>query len=219
MSVYAEFTIAADEFTLGQVLSRDSNTHVEMERIVPSSGQVMPYVWVHGGDLDEFESAIRASDHVTELTRLDTLDGSALYRVEWEEREESLITGMANAEATILSASGGDEWWFRIRFDDHGRLTAFNNFCIEQEISFTLHRVYTLDRDHGGLERFGLTESQREALVLAVEGGYFEVPRRTTLTEVGEQLGVTEQSVSESVRRGANAVLKTVLFKPSERER
>jgi hypothetical protein len=109
MSVYAEFTIAADEFTLGQVLSRDSNTHVEMERIVPSSGQVMPYVWVHGGDLDEFKGAIRASDELKELTRLDTLDGSALYRIEWEEREEGLITGMANAEATILSASGGGE--------------------------------------------------------------------------------------------------------------
>jgi predicted DNA binding protein len=79
--------------------------------------------------------------------------------------------------------------------------------------------VYTLDRDHGRLERFALTESQREALVLAVEDGYFEVPCRTTLTEVGKQLGVTEQPVPESVRWGADAVLKTVLFDQSERER
>ncbi|MFC7098444.1 helix-turn-helix domain-containing protein [Halobaculum marinum] len=212
MTVYAEFTIAAAEFTLGQVLARDPNTHVEMERVVPSSGLVMPYVWVHGGDFPAFESAIGSADSVGSLTQLDVVGGSALYRVAWEEHDESLVAGLAETGATVLTARGADVWHFRIRFEDHGGLTAFHNFCKERAISFTLDRVYTLSEVHTGLRRFGLTDPQREALSLAVERGYFEVPRRTTLTEIGERLGVTEQSASESVRRGADAVLKQVVL-------
>lgn len=215
MSVIAEFTIDSDEFLLGQILALDPDTHVEMERVVPASGRVMPYVWVRGGNLAAFETAIRASDSVRSLTALDVVEDSALYRVEWDEQVESLIYGMAQTNATILEATGNERWRFRIRFDDHSGMTDFHNYCTSHDIQFQLNRVYTLTEDQSGSYSFDLTDAQRRALVTAVEGGYFEVPRRTTLGDVGEQLGVTEQSASESVRRGANKVLRKVLLAPS----
>ena len=215
MSVIAEFRINSSEFILGQVLARDPETHVEMERVVPASGRVMPYIWVHGTDLAEFESAIRASNYVKKLTALDVVGGSGLYRVEWDEHVESLIYGMFETNASILEARGNETWLFRIRFDDHSGLTAFHNFCTEHDISFKLDRVYTLTDEQAGGYSFDLTETQRRALVTAVEDGYFEVPRGTTLGQIGEKLGITEQSASESVRRGANKVLRKVLTEPS----
>ncbi|MGB9953142.1 helix-turn-helix domain-containing protein [Haloarcula marismortui] len=66
---------------------------------------------------------------------------------------------------------------------------------------------------------FDLTDSQRRALVLAVESGYFEVPRGTTLGELGAELGISEQSVSESIRRATNKVLHSVMFDSPKWER
>ncbi|WP_262342904.1 helix-turn-helix domain-containing protein [Haloplanus rubicundus] len=215
MAVIAEFTIDSDQFILGQVLALDPDTHVEMERVVPASGRVMPYVWVQGGDLDAFEAAIRASEYVQGLTALDVVEDSALYRVEWDEQVESLIYGMAETNATILEAAGNEKWHFRIRFDDHSGMTGFHNYCTSHEIRFQLDRVYTLAEDQDGGYSFDLTKAQRSALVTAVQDGYFEVPRRTTLGAVGEKLGVTEQSVSENLRRGANKVLRKSLLSPS----
>lgn len=215
MTVIAEFTIDSSEFILGQVLARDPETHVEMERVVPASGRVMPYVWVRDGNFEDFEASVRSSEYVKSLTALDVLGGSALYRVEWAEDVESLIYGMAQTNASILSATGNERWLFRIRFDDHSGLTDFHNFCMDHGIQFQLDRVYTLSESQRGGYSFDLTDSQRRALVTAVESGYFEVPRRATLTDIGDELGITEQSTSENVRRGADKVLKAVLLEPS----
>jgi len=218
MSVIAEFTIEAGEFLLGQVLARHSSTQVDMERVVPASGRVMPYVWVQGGDLKEFETAIENSENVRSLTPLDILDDSGLYRIEWDEQVESLVYGVAETNATILEARGNEEWQFRIRFDDHSGLTEFNNFCSNHGIQFQLNRVYTFSEKREDDLSFGLTDAQREALVAAVEGGYFEVPRQTTLGEIGKELEITEQSVSENLRRGVDQVLKRLLLERTAEE-
>ncbi|MBV0924709.1 helix-turn-helix domain-containing protein [Halomicroarcula limicola] len=212
MTVIAEFTIDSDEFILGQVLARSPNTHVEMERVVPASGKVMPYVWVHGGGFEEFEQSVRSSKYVEHLHALDTVGESALYRVEWTDDIESLVYGMAETDATILEARGNEKWFFRIRFDSHQGLTDFHNFCMEHNIVFRLERVYTLAEEHGDGHKFDLTDAQRRALLLAVRGGYFEVPRGTTLGELGGEIGISEQSVSENIRRGTNKILTSVLF-------
>jgi hypothetical protein len=217
MAVVAEFTIASSEFILGQILARDPRTHIEMERVVPASGRIMPYLWVYGSDFAEFERAVESSEYVQSITALDSVGDSTLYRVEWEEPVESLIYGMAETNATILEAKGNEKWLFRLRFADHSNLSDFNKFCQKHGIVFKLNRVYTLDQEQRDRHVFDLTEAQQRALMAAVEDGYFEVPRRTTLGQLGERLGISQQSASENVRRGADAVLKGVLSEPSLR--
>ncbi|MFC5971422.1 helix-turn-helix domain-containing protein [Halomarina salina] len=215
MTIIAEFTLGADEFILGQVLSRDPNTHVEIERVVPASRRVMPYIWVHGGDLEEFEETIRASEHVKELAALDYVDESALYRVEWEEEVESLIHGMAQTDASILEARGNEEWYFRIRFDSHTGLTAFHNYCVDHDIRYRLEKVYSLVEGEAEGHLFDLTPPQREAILLALEEGYFEIPRQVTLAELATELDISEQALSERVRRANNKVLANALLSQS----
>lgn len=52
-----------------------------------------------------------------------------------------------------------------------------------------------------------LTDRQREVLVHALSSGYFEVPRRIRLKELSAELGLSEGSLSELLRRAEGRVL------------
>lgn len=57
----------------------------------------------------------------------------------------------------------------------------------------------------------GLSEPQREALRVALERGYFDVPRETSLAQLGAELGVSDTAVSLRLRRGISAALGGLL--------
>ena len=53
-----------------------------------------------------------------------------------------------------------------------------------------------------------LPAEERETLRVALEKGYFEVPRATTLVEVADELGRSDVEVSQQLRRGMGDVLR-----------
>lgn len=216
MSIVAEFTIGSDEFLLGQLIAAHPNLTVELERVVPAERRVMPYVWGHGEDLPAFEAALESDPHVDSVTVLDRLPDSALYKIEWNEPAEQLVHGITRTDATILEAHGDDEWLFRIRFDSHEGLAAFHEYCTDHGIEYHLDRVYTLSDRSEASERFGLTEVQYDTLVAAVRRGYFEIPRQVSLADLAEEFDVSEQAVSERVRRATNRVLEHVLLQHAD---
>ena len=55
----------------------------------------------------------------------------------------------------------------------------------------------------------GLSDQQREALRLAYEMGYFEIPSRVSLGEIADELGVTASAVSERLRRAQTHLIET----------
>ncbi len=210
MSVTADLSISGDEFVLGTALLTDADIHIELERVVPTSQQVLPFFWAIGSEFETFEADVQSNPSVQNLVALDRVEGRVLYRVEWSEEVESFIYGIAEVGATILEATGDQVWRFRLRFHDHGSLSDFHDYCETRGISYTLDRVTTDIAEEK--EEFGLTPEQRETLVLALEKNYFNVPRGVTLGELAEELGVTQQSVSERVRRGTGSVLEAVLL-------
>jgi predicted DNA binding protein len=52
-----------------------------------------------------------------------------------------------------------------------------------------------------------LTARERTVLLTALEYGYFEVPRETSLVTIGRELGMSDREVSRLVRRGTGKVL------------
>jgi predicted DNA binding protein len=56
-----------------------------------------------------------------------------------------------------------------------------------------------------------LTKQQREALVAALERGYFDVPRGTTATEVAETLGISKSSFLGRLKRAQRTVFEQLL--------
>ncbi|MFC6716949.1 helix-turn-helix domain-containing protein [Natrialbaceae archaeon GCM10025810] len=214
MTVIAEISIRADQFLLGQIIAEHPGVSVELERVIPTEKRIMPYIWGYGSNLSAFEAEMNESENVKSIAVLDEYDDRALYKIEWEDPAEQLITGITGTDATILEAHSDDEWSFRIRFGDHSGLAAFNQYCADRGIRFRLNRVSSLDDVPPIGDDYGLTEAQYEALSLAVERGYFKVPRKVEYEELADELGVSVQALSERVRRGADKVLETALGHP-----
>lgn len=212
MSVILEFTIGSDEFSLGAVLSGVPGMHLEIERIVPTGGEVLPFVWVTGNTHEAFEESVRNSPIVTELLALDKVGDSGLYRIQWEEPQRDLVHGIAESEAVILEAEGNENWLFRLRFNDHDALSQFHNYCTDQDITIHIERTYTLRERVGQRRQFGLSQDQREALVLALQRGYFATPSEANLSELASELGISRQALSTRIRRGNEKILQTVLL-------
>jgi predicted DNA binding protein len=212
MSVILEFSIPSQDFSLGQVLAGPPRMHCELERIVPTGDMVMPFVWVTGTDHEGFAESVREHESVKELLVLDTVDESGLYRIEWAEEPTDLIEGIASADAVLLQASGNGTWEFRLRFPDHDDLSAFHNYIIERNIPCHIDRTYTLAETGKSGYRFGLSEAQREALLLALRRGYFATPSEMTLDELADELNISRQALSDRIRRGNEQVLRKALL-------
>lgn len=212
MSVILEFTIDAEAFKLGQVLSGGPEMHLELERIVPTGDMTMPFVWATGDDHEAFERAVRSHPTVKELLVLDTVGENGLYRIEWEESPTDLIEAIATADGVVLEAMGNRDWVFHLRFPDHDSLSQFHNFVIERELPIHIERTYTLTEETRRGHRFDLSQEQREALVLGLRHGYFSTPREVSLDELAAELGISRQAVSKRIRRGNEKVLRTVLL-------
>lgn len=77
-----------------------------------------------------------------------------------------------------------------------------------------MDRIY--HRIESGQEpEFGLTASQWKTLALAVERGYYDIPRRCTTAELADELDISAQAVTERLRRGITNLTRHTLLERS----
>lgn len=88
------------------------------------------------------------------------------------------------------------------------RLSALGNRLDEVDIEFEIE--YVRDEPSDPAEHL-LTDRQREVLLAAAEQGYYDTPRRATLTEVSESLGISKATGSGVLHRAEGTVLKWFL--------
>jgi len=227
MSILVDFGITTDHFKLGSFVAAQKDLDGELERIVPTEDQVIPYVWVSGPReaLNELTESLEASEKTTSVTVLDELpvDNSDrfqyLYRIEWILEDLDIIKGIIVAGGSILEGKSTNyHWELKFRFQDHHDVAEFYQYLADNNITdFTIHTIQELD-GRMGEESSPLTSSQREALFLAAKRGYFDIPREYTLKDVGEELGITQQAASERIRRGVRNVIFRSLHLPTEFE-
>ncbi|EMA05771.1 MULTISPECIES: helix-turn-helix domain-containing protein [Haloferax] len=56
-----------------------------------------------------------------------------------------------------------------------------------------------------------LSDGQQRALSLAVEMGYYEIPRGSTTGEIADEMGVSRRTFEEHLRRAENKIIKNLL--------
>ena len=212
MSVIGEFTVKSEDFALYHSLTEAPEMIVEIERVVATfEDRVMPYFWVSGGDQADFEDAFRNDDSVHNITEVDKIDGARLYRAEWTENVESIVYAYVELGATILQAIGRDKHWeLRIRFDDHDTLSEFQDYCEKNGISFELNSLKDQEQPMASAQ-YDLTTKQRETLVTALKAGYFDVPQETTMSELADQFGITQQAVSKRLHAAHKNLIRSTL--------
>ena len=211
MAVLVDLEIAAEAFDLGRVTAGDNGMHISLDRIVPLTSDVMPFFWAEGTDFEAFERRVREAPIVDSLEAIARFDHQVLYRVQWSEDAHDFTSILVESGATVLEASGNSRWQFCLRFDTHGGLRALRNRCREAGIDY---RIRNISAQTGSTEtntRVQLTPGQHEAIVTAVEAGYFDVPRKTTLDELATGFDVSPQALSQRIRRATNEILRDVL--------
>ena len=219
-----EFSISVDRFEPGRIIAERGGLEAELERIVPTENSVIPYVWATGDPerLEELTVRLEASEKVADVESLDELavNGSQkkqqLFRIEWILSELDIIRGVINAEGVITEGQSMDGYWLlRFRFQDHDQVAAFYQHLADEGITeFRIGSIYELtSRSERGIQ-FDLTPEQREAITVAAQRGYFSTPREVTLTELGEEFGITEQAFSQRLRKATKKVVLSALNMP-----
>lgn len=207
MATEARFTVPSDEFPLGTVFEQLPGVTVDLERIVPGSEMVIPYFWVRGAATDDIEAAFQKHEGVKDLRLIDSVEDEYLLRVEWVPEYEGVLTALAETEIPLLEATGTNEQWtFEIRGDDRSDVAEFQHLCRERDLPVTLTALHALTPVETATDAV-LTDLQEELLVLAYERGYFDSPRDVTMTELGDELGISQQAVASRLRRGIRRIL------------
>lgn len=174
-------------------------------------------VWALGDDFTAFETALTTDSTIADYEHLSELQEKRLYQlVFFQEREPEHLYPVALEQniMPIRSTITRDGIALIARFPSRDAIATFREACRERDIQFHLTQLYREDAamSDGGLANpFGVTAAQREALLRTFEAGYFDVPRRTTLGAIADDLGITTSAVSTRLRRGQQNLLRHTL--------
>jgi len=67
----------------------------------------------------------------------------------------------------------------------------------DSETEFTVHGIGTGETPPSSVQISNITEKQWEAATLAVEMGYYQMPKEATLDDLADELGVSKSAVSQ----------------------
>lgn len=213
MSVLVELEIDADNFELGRVFSTlHSAATIELESLVPLPGSATPVVWITDDEHNALAEYIGAHPTVDAVERIESLSERSLYALEWAIDYDHLFRQLREENIHILAAGGSPErWQFTLRFRTHNSLSEFHDYCDNSRIAIDVLRVYNIP-EHRADDDFGLTSPQREALMLAVREGYYDLPRESNMADLGDQLDISDQAVTERLRRGIATLVRNTLM-------
>lgn len=216
MSVIVELTLPADAFELGRVLSIEGSTQVSLETMVPLGERSIPFFRLHSDAAESFEKRVRAHRSVEDIHAVNTHGEETLYALDWRMGDDEFLTGVSAMDGHVLEATGSAQHWaFGLRFPDHEALSAFQTHCVEADLGIDVTRVYNPTRPDAG-PWYGLTPTQRETLVRAVEAGYYSIPRQVPTQQLASEFGVSDQAVTERLRRAITTLATNTLLLEAE---
>lgn len=212
----ATFRLEPNALALEQTLREFSALEIEAERIAAhSTAWTMPCLWAANADFDAVDEALRTDPTVNQIKAREEFADEKYYQVEWTDDVEARIDAYLDQEASVIHAHGTtDGWEVRFRFVTRDQFDTFRGHLSDQRFSFEL-----LDLIEPGSPRqstASLTPSQRDALVAALDHGYYDVPREVSARELAEELDTSHQALSELLRRGTAQLVDQELTTPAD---
>lgn len=204
------------------IVCTESVTHDQSSRVVSvSEAGTDPtsrtfHYYVESSDFHQFEDGLRNDKTVAGFERVTEIrNQEAIYRVEYSGEGILLSPVISAANGVILDMKNdGSSWLFTIWMIERADLHYIWDFAQQKDIDIELLRV----NECGSLGKTdaGLTDSQREALLVAFEAGYFEEPRNATLGEVAAALDISQPAAGGLLRRGTKRLIISSLLDESE---
>jgi hypothetical protein len=212
MSLFADLSLPVAAVPPGGVVRIDDGLTLELERVVPTA-DATHYLWIVGRSYGSFLEALRGDAAVESLVVLDEFPDRALVRISWAALETPFLDLVEDTDAVLVGARGdGDGWTVTLRFPGESALGEFYEASRRRGVEVDLRAVDGARGDSSG-DADPLTPVQREALEAAFAAGYFGVPRGVTLAELADELGRSQQAVSEALRRAIANYLRVTLWR------
>lgn len=208
------------EYTLDHPILRDTLRSVPgltvawEDSYTYPDGRMRMIAWFDCDDLGTLDAAIGRDRTIENPTILTEAGGRRLYRFELtaDGADVSIMPTVVEAGGVHQELVGDrDGWRNRTRFPDREAFEKVYTFCRENGIGFTFNRIYERS-DRGESASVGLSEAQHETLVEAVKCGYLDIPRKASLAELGDRLGVSESAASERFRRGVKKLVEETIY-------
>jgi len=180
----------------------------------PTSGKF--FYHIESSDFRQFEDGLRTDDTIGDFERvIETGDGKAIYSVEYTDEAKILSPVISAANGVILDMENdGGAWILTVWMPERTDLVHLWDYAHQNDIDIELLRVN--EYSSLGTTDAGLTDSQREALLVAFDSGYFEEPRNATLSEVAAELDISQPAASGLLRRGIERLIVSSLMDDDE---
>lgn len=208
----AELRFPAADLALAAAFDRRPDLTVGVEQVATSRPR-RPFSSVWVGGTDDVEDALGALDDADVVVRsvLTRRDDAALCDVQFPSRVSLVVDVITSRAGTVLSARASDgAWTLRVRYPTRETLAETVATLERFDVAPDLSQV----GGKSGSPVADLTEKQRDAVAVALERGYFEIPREVSLKELAEDLDVTHQALSERLRRAEQALLRAEFGDP-----
>lgn len=183
---------------------------IRLRELHCTSGGCKAVVGFAGTDRDSLETALAADGSVGTATHVSTVYDEYVYSLETDDHVLTTVgRGLVGANTVFEGARrAGEHWLFTTRFPDKGTVLAFRDQLLDGGVDIDIDSI---TEDAEAETYFGLTDPQREVLSLALEHGYFTVPRDASLSDLATELGISSQAASERLRRGTRTLLENTL--------
>ncbi|MGB9954296.1 helix-turn-helix domain-containing protein [Haloarcula marismortui] len=196
------------DIVLTQTVSHDRSSKVRSVSEAgtdPTSGKF--FYHIESSDFQQFEDGLRNDSTVGDFERvIETRDDEAIYSFEYTDEAKILSPVISAANGVILDMENdGSAWILTIWLPERTALAQLWDYAQENDIDIDLLRV----NEYASLGNTdaGLTDSQREALLVALEMGYFEEPRNATLSDVAANLDISQPAAGGRFRRGIRRLI------------
>jgi predicted DNA binding protein len=215
--IKAVVRIEHPDVVLTETVAHDRTSHVRSVSEAgtdPASGKFFYYV--ESSDFREFEDGLRNDHTVGEFEQvIETRNGKAIYSFEYTGEAKVFSPVISTANGVVLDMENDeDAWIFTVWLPERTNLADLWENARREDIDIELLRVN--EYASLGTTDAGLTDSQREALLVAFEAGYFEEPRNATLGEVAAELDISQPAAGGLLRRGIERLIVSSLMEDSE---
>lgn len=217
MSVLAAVRVPATVLPIGEPLGTYPDVTIEVEPVVPTGSAIL-HLWVSGGRHEAYVAEVRDDPSVAAVQPTEDLPDSDLLSLDTDRVDAPLLRIIETIEASILTATGTHEGWsLHLRFPSQEVLGTFYDRCSAADIPVSLRHLQN-GTPGDATDEYGMSSPQQEAIVAAFETGYFDVPRGGTIQDLADRLGISEQAVSERIRRGLANFLAATLARDRDRD-
>ena len=183
---------------------------IRLRQLQYTNGRCQAVVWFSAPERSSIDAALRGDDSVASFTHVSTTDRGHAYSVDTGDRTlATLAQGLLNANSVLEGGEWVDGHWdVRAQFPDKGTVLAFRDELVDSGVDIDI-QSFTEDADRE--VHYGVTDPQREVLLLALDNGYFTVPREASLSDLASELGISSQAASERLRRGTRTLVASTL--------